>query len=198
MSEAEIALTERTETRAQRLRSATHELHESLDRRLSEADLFSSVERYALFLAIQRRFHADIDALYRDPALAALIPDLAGRRRLGLIDQDIADVGVAVPRVEPDEVDPADRAAALGWLYVSEGSNLGAAFLLKEAVKLGLSETFGARHLAPDPGGRGLHWRKFVEALDAADLSRKQDEAAESAAIVAFARVRSHAETVLG
>ncbi|MET0314219.1 MAG: biliverdin-producing heme oxygenase [Hansschlegelia sp.] len=197
MSEAETALAERTETRAQRLRRATTTFHETLDRRMSGADLFSSLERYALFLDIQRRFHAEIDALYRDPALAALVPDLAGRRRLDLIDQDIADIKIAVPRQEPDAVDPADQAAALGWLYVSEGSNLGAAFLLKEAVKLGLSETFGARHLAPDPAGRGLHWRQFVAALDAADLSPEQDERAETAASAAFARVRSHAEAVL-
>ena len=60
---------------------------------------------------------------------------------------------------------------ALGWLYVSEGSTLGAAFLFKEAKeRLGLSETFGARNLAAYPRGRALAWRAFVESLDAPAL----------------------------
>ena len=42
-----------------------------------------------------------------------------------------------------------DIPTALGWLYVAEGSNLGAAFLIKEAEKLGLSETRMAHAISP-------------------------------------------------
>jgi heme oxygenase len=80
---------------------------------------------------------------------------------------------------------------ALGWLYVAEGSNLGAAFLLKEAAKLGLSESFGARHLADAPEGRGLHWRRFTAALDAVALSASEEARAIASANDAFARVRA-------
>lgn len=186
----------RTETRGQRLKRATAALHEALDARLMEADLFSDRARYALFLTMQRRFHQEIEALYRDEGLAALVPDLASRRKLDEIDQDIADVGAAPP---PDgaTVDPTDRAAALGWLYVAEGSSLGAAFLFKAAEKIGLSETLGARHLAAHPDGRMPHWRAFGEALDAAPLSAEEEARAEAAAIAAFRRVREIAEETL-
>jgi protein TonB len=64
----------------------------------------------------------------------------------------------------------------MGWLYVAEGSNLGAAFLLKEAVKLNLSGSFGARHLAGAPEGRGLHWRTFTAALDSSQQQEMSDQ----------------------
>ncbi len=63
----------------------------------------------------------------------------------------------------------------MGWLYVVEGSNLGAAFLLKDAAKLGLGEEFGARHLAGAPEGRGLHWRTFTAALDEIELTEEEE-----------------------
>lgn len=198
MSDIDAATLERpAETRSQRLRRATHAMHEALDARMSGADLFSSRDRYALFLAMQRRFHRDIEALYRDEALIGLAPDLPERGKLALIDQDLADVGAAPPAHAPLPVDPADAAAALGWLYVAEGSSLGAAFLLKEAQKLGLDETFGARHLAAHPEGRGLNWRRFTQALDSAELSSEEEARAEAAAVAAFARVVALAEETL-
>ncbi len=126
-------------------------------------------------------FHRDIDALYDDPALDKLLPDLHGRRRLHLIEQDLADLGVGALAFEAPPTftatAPVDLPTALGWLYVAEGSNMGAAFLLKWArEKLGLSEEFGARHLAGAPEGRGLHWRTFTAALDAVTLSDEEED----------------------
>lgn len=77
----------------------------------------------------------------------------------------------------------------LGWPYVAEGSNLGAAFLLKEAAKLGLSETFGARNLTGAPEGRGLNWRIFIAALDALEVLPVEDECVVAGAKFAFACV---------
>ncbi len=88
------------------------------------------------------------------------------------------------------------RPTALGWLYVSEGSNLGAAILSREAVKLGLSDSFGARHLSAHPEGRGSHWQRFIAALDALELSEEEDRRVIEGANAAFGRVQSLAETV--
>jgi heme oxygenase len=198
MSEAASELIEKpAEARVQRLRSATHALHETLDGRISAANPFADRERYGLFLTMQRLFHEEVDPLYLDADLNRLVPGLASRRRLDLIDRDLADLGLPIPeaRAIPD---PEDRAAALGWLYVAEGSNLGAAFLLKAAEKLGLDETFGARHLAAHPEGRGLHWRRFVTSVDAAELTPEEDRRAEAGAVAAFQRVQAIADEVFG
>jgi len=180
-------------SRARRLKAATHDAHERLDKTIMAHEPFSSRERYADFLRVQCLFHRDIDALYADSTLDVLLPDLAGRRRLGLIEQDLADLGVAPPPADREPVfarsASLDLPVALGWLYVAEGSNLGAAFLLKAAAKLDLSEAFGARHLAAAPEGRGLHWRTFTAALDAAALTPAQDARAVASAEDAFDRV---------
>ena len=180
--------------RARSLKDATHETHQRLDQSIMAYNPFESRARYALFVTVQHQFHRDIDALYADPALDTLLPDLAGRRRFDLTRQDLQDLGVALPGAKSPPVFAAGTAAdlptALGWLYVAEGSNLGAAFLLKEAKKLGLSETFGARHLAASPEGRGLHWKTFTAALDAVKLTGPEEERVKDGARAAFARVQ--------
>jgi heme oxygenase len=189
------------EGRARRLKAATAVAHERLDKRIMAADPFRTREGYGRFLLVQHAFHTDIDALFDDAALDVLLPDLAGRRRLPLIALDLADLGfaapaaISAPRFPPAA--PASITDALGWLYVAEGSNLGAAFLLKEAEKLGLSDTFGARHLAGAPEGRGLHWRTFVAALDAVALSGAEEQHAVTEAEAAFERVHALTEQLL-
>jgi heme oxygenase len=180
-------------SRAKRLKDATHDTHDRLDKSIMAHNPFENRDRYSRFLEVQHQFHRDIDALYSSRALDNLLPDLSGRRRLDLIDQDLSDLGVSVPdsMAAPALASDTDLPTALGWLYVAEGSNLGAAFLLKEARKLGLSETFGARHLAASPEGRGLHWKTFTAALDAVKLSDADEERVNAAARAAFARVQS-------
>lgn len=179
-------------SRAKNLKAETRETHERLDGSIMAGRPFESQERYALFLAVQHAFHRDIDALYANPTLDALLPDLAGRRRFGDIEQDFADLGMAAPeRAEaPAFGTSADIPTALGWLYVAEGSNMGAAFLIKAAGRIGLSETHGARHLAGAPEGRGLHWRTFTEALDALELDDAEEARMIEGARAAFARVQ--------
>jgi heme oxygenase len=179
-------------SRAKLLKAETRAVHERLDGSIMAGRPFESQERYALFLAVQHAFHRDIDALYANPTLDGLLPDLAGRRRLGDIEQDFADLGQKAPaRAEaPAFGDNADIPTALGWLYVAEGSNMGAAFLIKAAGKIGLGEDFGARHLAGAPEGRGLHWRTFTEALDAIELDDAGEARLIEGARAAFTRVQ--------
>jgi heme oxygenase len=179
------------ESRAKRLKDMTHGTHESLDTRIMSAMPFASREQYGLFLRVQHQFHKDIDTLFDNQILGSYLPDLAGRRRLGLIAVDLADLDFSEPAGDGARFFDADVdvPTAFGWLYVAEGSNLGAAFLLKEASKLGLSEEFGARHLAAHPSGRGLHWRGFTDALNALQLSDDEDQRVCDGTTAAFQRV---------
>lgn len=188
-------------SRARRLKARTRETHDRLDNRIMEAASFDSVAGYAQFAAIQYRFHRDIDALYDDERLRALLPDLDTRRRLALIRADLADVGhdavepAALPLFAADAI---DVPTALGWLYVAEGSNLGAALLRKETVKLGLSDAFGARHLAPAPEGPAAHWRAFTAALDAVALTPEEEYRVAAGAEAAFRRVQRYCDAQFG
>lgn len=186
-------------TRAQRLKAATGAAHERLDKRIMAAQPFASREAYGRFLGVQHAFHSDLAPLYADPRLAGFISGLAARERLGAIAQDLADLGLSPPEAEPGQApDPADLPAALGWLYVAEGSNLGAAFLLKAAGALDLDEAFGARHLAGHHEGRAKHWRVFTAALDAVELSEPEEARAVAGGKGAFGRVEALVERFLG
>lgn len=188
--------------RSKRLKALTHEIHDRLDKSIMEASSFDSLEGYARFLGVQWTFHRDIDALYDDVELRNLLPGLAQRRRGTLIASDLSDLGCQAPVVDgaPAFVSgqAVDIPTALGWLYVAEGSNLGAALLRKEAAKLGLSDTHGAKHLAPAAGGPAAHWRSFTAALDAAVLSDTEEARAVAGANAAFARVQALANAALG
>lgn len=179
------------EGRVARLRQASRAAHARLDDRIMAEDPFADRARYLRLLRMQHGFHRAAEPFFRDPALGRLLPDLAARSRLALVAQDLRDLGAAPEGPDLPAADhqarPVDLGEALGWLYVAEGSTLGAAFLLKEARRLGLSDAFGARHLAGHPEGRGRHWRRFTAALDAAPLTLAQEARAVAGATAAFA-----------
>ncbi len=189
------------ESRARRIKTSTHDLHDHLDRSIMAAKPFADRARFVRFLCVQYLFHREIDALYENAILAALLPDLGSRRRFPLIAQDLLDLGQDVPVAsEPPTFsgNDVDLATAMGWLYVAEGSNLGAAFLFKAAADLDLNASFGARHLAGHPDGRAQHWRGFTGALDALDLTAGDEARMFAGARTAFANVHARVEEFLG
>lgn len=177
---------------SKRLKTETSDTHDRLDKRIMAARPFAGVANYRRFLAVQYAFHRDLEPLYADPVLAALVPDLATRTRLDRIGADLSDLGDKVPVADmasPFASRAIDVPTALGWLYVAEGSNLGAAFLYKAAAALGLDGNRGARHLAGHPDGRAQHWREFTGALDGAALSGVEEGRVINGARAAFTRV---------
>lgn len=189
-------------SRAKRLKALTHETHDRLDKSIMAAASFATVEGYGRFVTVQYLFHRDIDALYDNAALQALLPGLMERRRLPLIAADLADLDLPLPHDDTptafSQSGATDIPAALGWLYVAEGSNMGAALLRKEAARIGLSDDHGARHLAPAAEGPAAHWRAFTAALDAAELPAEEETRAVAGANAAFARVQALIDARIG
>ena len=182
--------------RSQRLKADTMATHDVLDKRIMASRPFDNTHNYARFLQAQYAFLRDVDALYAHAGLAALLPDLEQRRRHASIAADLRDLDAALPAdtAEPPFGAELDVATALGWLYVSEGSKLGAAILYKLAGKIGLDERHGARHLAGHPDGRARHWRDFTAVLDAAPLDAGGEERVIAGARAAFMRMHGHVE----
>jgi heme oxygenase len=174
--------------RSQRLNQATHAPHERLDSAVKANDPFSSRENFSPFVQAQYLFQSELQALYQDAELIAIFPDLAARCRARQAEADLGDLGATVPAAVAGAPADLSRAEALGWLFVSEGSKLGAAFLIKRVAALGLTETFGARHLGEPEGGRAAGWKLFTHTLDALELSEEEDRAAEAGALAAFER----------
>ncbi|MBM2886155.1 biliverdin-producing heme oxygenase [Chromobacterium phragmitis] len=184
-------------TRTQALKARTHATHEQLDQRIMANQPFANRENYSRFLEAQYRFLRDADALYDNPELAALFPDLAERRRYHSIAADLADLGRPLPQLQDAPIsETLDVATAMGWLYVVEGSKLGAVILYKLAGKLGLDERCGARHLAGHPDGRARHWRAFTAVLDGLRLDEAAEARVSAGAAAAFACMNGHLDQV--
>lgn len=165
-----------------RLKTDTRTVHDSVDNLVMSVKPFDNRENYIRFLNLQSVFHKTVDGIYKNPALNRAIPDLAGMARYEAVLQDLNDLGHGGYAFSGSLPEPQGN-KALGWLYCAEGSNIGAAFLFKDAKeKLGFDENFGARHLDAHPDGRGKHWREFRRRLNALGLSDDgQNEAVEGA-----------------
>ncbi|MFK0093485.1 biliverdin-producing heme oxygenase [Pseudomonas sp. NPDC090592] len=194
MNAPAIALPETS--RCKRLKAASRREHDGVDERVMAARPFDDRDRYGNFLRVQHRFHGSLLSLYQDEQLNRLLPGLIELSRFAAVEDDLRDLGLPVPAA-PRQV-CADKAQALGWLYCSEGSNLGAAFLFKQSQRLGLDGTLGARHLAPHLDGRASHWREFVNKLDAISLPCDQEQAVIAGSLAAFDSYRGHLAAVFG
>ena len=171
-----------TLTFAERLKAETRVTHDSVDHLVMSVKPFDSPENYVKFLNLQSVFHKIVDSIYKNPELNQAIPDLASMARYDAVVQDLHDLKHD-EYAYAGELPQPEGNKAVGWLYCAEGSNLGAAFLFKDAKQqLNFEEHFGARHLDAHPDGRGKHWRDFREYLNGLGLNTAaQDEAVEGA-----------------
>lgn len=180
--------------RCKRLKAASSSDHDNVDELVMAARPFENRERYGRFLQVQHRFHGSLLALYRDEQLNQRLPGLIELSRFAAVEDDLRGLGLPLPAL-PQQV-YTGAAQALGWLYCSEGSNLGAAFLFKQTQRLGLDGNLGARHLAAHPDGRALHWREFVARLDGLVLDEQEEAEVVAGAIAAFDSYRAHLREV--
>ncbi|SEE88688.1 biliverdin-producing heme oxygenase [Pseudomonas migulae] len=174
--------------RSQRLNQITNEPHTRLDALVKAHAPFETQANFARFVVAQYLFQSELVGLYNDAELIAIVPDLAARCRAEAAKADLADLETGVPAPVAGAVKNPTKAEALGWLFVSEGSKLGAAFLIKRAAGLGLSETFGARHLGEPAGGRAEGWKSFVKTLDGLEVTEQEEAELDRGAIAAFNR----------
>jgi heme oxygenase len=179
---------QRSNLRSQRLNQITHEPHSKLDALVKAHSPFETQANFARFVVAQYLFQSELVSLYNDAELTAIVPDLPARCRADEAKADLADLDTEVPDPVAGALHNPSRARALGWIFVSEGSKLGAAFLIKRAVSLGLSDTFGARHLGEPAGGRAEGWKRFIKTLDGLQFSAEEEAEVEQGAIDAFNR----------
>ncbi|OSI16619.1 biliverdin-producing heme oxygenase [Neisseria dumasiana] len=174
-------MTNEAQTFAQRLKEENRTTHNSVDNLVMSVQPFANNENYSKFLKLQSVFHKIVDGIYKDEKLNQSIPQLADMARYDAVLQDLEDLN-SEPYQFSGELPKPEGNKAIGWLYCAEGSNLGAAFLFKDAQKLSFNAENGARHLAPHPDGRGQHWREFVVYLNNLGLDKSaQDEAIQGA-----------------
>lgn len=184
------ASTEQTilESLMARLKQETSSEHDRMEVLMQQSGAFESKDNYAQFTLSQYYFQKDVEHLYRDPKVQQFIPDLDVRGRSEAALQDLKDLGVE-PQQQVIATQTVGFPESLGWIYVSEGSTLGAAFLFKEAqAKFGFNAEFAARNLAAYPEGRAVVWKRFKQTLDAANFTEQGKNDVIKGALSGFKR----------
>lgn len=152
-------------------------------------------------LAHYRRVLRGFDAFLHawEPLVArSLPPALANwfepRRRGAAVRRDLAALGIAVPAPAKLPLVLPCTAAALGSLYVLEGSALGAQVIAPRLQRsLGLDATNGAAYFAGWGAATAARWREFRDLLEATvgphDRERAQAAAGANATFDALSMV---------
>ncbi|KPH64550.1 hypothetical protein AMS58_12365 [Pseudoalteromonas porphyrae] len=174
--------------RMSELKRTTAEVHDNLDNKIMAQSPFASKENYGDFLRFQYLLLKHVEPIYQSEQLIVFFSDLAQRNRCTDIVLDLHDIGMKTHNLEQQiDINSLTIAQAVGWLYVIEGSKLGAAMLAKEVTQLDLNAEFGARFLAGPGNGRGSQWRGFMQAVEALNLTNDEEQQLYQGAKQAFA-----------
>ena len=160
------------------LKSATDPLHEELDAALSRLNLSDPAD-YARFLKFHARTVPAIEQELSHSGIGEMVDGWCEGRRGGALEQDLAELGEAMPA--PASAPPIEgKAAALGTAYVLEGSRLGGQ-VLQRLVGEGLPANFLKHHSGVGP------WKHLIAVLDRHLYSDELVGEAEEAARRCFA-----------
>jgi heme oxygenase len=166
------------------LRRATEDAHKSVDSDMRRGDWLSSPSSYAAFLERTLRFHRIVETAMTPVARRIEGLGYADRRRSSLLEDDLAALAragvfpspVAEQFVRAPPLLISGAGAALGCLYVVEGSRLGGMVLARWiASRLGYDRDFGASSFAARPGTTMSRWRAFGALVEAHVASAPED-----------------------
>ncbi len=163
---AEAAAGPMVEDRRFALKRATNEAHERVEGVVRDAGMFETREGFRRYLAAIYEMRVRYERLLDLNQAERVWTDYPTRKIAGLIAEDIEDLGGIPMSSEPADKKTYSAGELLGMLYVLEGSSLGARVLVKSVADMGLSASFGARHLFRQAEDRGA-WRSFLDALSA-------------------------------
>lgn len=165
-------ITQRQQAFLNDLRNATAAQHKRLEASRLSQNLMSpdvSIEEYTAYLAHMKNVIAWCEENIF-PVTADLFDDIESRRKLPLIERDLTllqsgtkGAGVNVPGAY-DHTAITHLPAALGYMYVIEGSTLGGRMILNHIkATLGIDEQNGASFFAGYEAETGKLWKRFLD-----------------------------------
>ena len=170
------------------LRTATAVEHERVEATLGlmdpHLDRDRLVEVLGLLHAFWRTAEAGLDEWARRSPADAAVLQWDRRRRTGLYAADLTALGASPADDGPDLPEVADTDAALGRLYVMEGSTLGGTFIDRHLATLpGLAGGPRLRCFSPYGESTGAMWAAFRRAV-----REHVDDGGDTARVVGAAR----------
>jgi heme oxygenase (biliverdin-IX-beta and delta-forming) len=189
MESGEAGAKRRRRAASARLRDETRDLHDRIERNPVAARMLAD----DVTLDDHRRMHVRLHGYHR-PALDRVagtlgraMPDVVAAMadRVRWLEEDLRRLGTD-PATVPAAPLPAamDAAAAMGIVYVLEGSVLGGRIIARHlAERLGLGPGTGAAFYADPPAGTHPRWSDVCAWID--DWAAAQGKAAEDAMVAA-------------
>ena len=177
------------------LRSGTKEVHAKLETRVALESFGASRDNYIETL----RYFLGVWEPLDDRLLEAaeMIPSelsLRERARAHLIKDDLSKLGLSqtevdgIPRL--GRLPPLEsRAAALGAMYVTEGSTLGGQTISKKVAELGIFADSGASFFTGHGAETVTYWRKYCGELETLLSTEEEIEEAVVEATRTFQKV---------
>ncbi|MCW3796689.1 biliverdin-producing heme oxygenase [Sphingomonas sp. BN140010] len=176
------------------LKSATRAAHDRVDQAFGAFDLADAAD-YRDFLAAHHAVIPGVERSLTMSRVGRVLPDWNDRRRGEALAADLDDLGL--PRAAPDgPIVVVEPARALGWLYVLEGSRLGASVLAGRLLANPDEQCRRASRYLRHGRGGGL-WPSFLSVLEASKLSHVEFDAALAGALELFALFEAAAVAAL-
>ena len=151
------------------IKRLTATAHREAEAAVERAAPLSSRAAYAEYLARLHGFYAAVEPRLFE-LLSDVLPEASERRKLHLIEHDLAAVGADAGRAAPPGLSIPRltcAASAMGVAYVLEGKTLGSRFLLEDARQLlDLDAGRGASFFAGYEGRTGAMWRTYRDDLE--------------------------------
>ena len=163
------------------LRSGTRDAHDRLEAGLDVLARSREPHTYVPLLQAFRSVYAPLErGLTASTAAAAVVPDLAARRKTGWLDEDLAALGA--PPLPDDDVPPLTTVEDVaGTCYVLEGATLGGGVLTRSLADV------PHRFFASYGSRRGAMWSAFRGHLGALEVRGVETDRAVVAARRTFA-----------
>ena len=152
------------------IRQRTHRLHAQIESSLDLNAALGSVEDYRLLLSRYVEVYQPFEEALRICLGDSLgIASWSYRSKISLLEQDLQSLGSveAPPKTSPSPPNIDSLDAALGALYVTEGSSLGGQVIYREVQhRLHLNRESGAAFFFGDGPQAGTRWRQFTVMLN--------------------------------
>lgn len=169
------------------LRSGTafwHQKLEDLDGSKAILDPNVSIEQYIKYLTAMYGFIRPLEAhIY--PQLSTIIENIEARRKTSLMEHDLKALGLSEIEIKNIPIFtfmPMTNAAAMGAMYVIEGSTLGGAIIYKHIHKsLNLTTENGAGYFQPYGQSSGSFWKSFLANMTDFATDNKEAEVIDGA-----------------
>jgi len=167
---------------SEKIKEETKSAHLSLEKLVvQQLKSIKNNEDYGNFLKKFYTYFSQVEKVISPYITSQLLPDYADRRNSSYLENDIKALGfdvdetmtVAVPKID-------NEVAALGALYVMEGSIMGGRIIIQMLEKLGVTE--GVSFFSGYGAETGQKWGVFTKVMnDTAKTEQDEEQAVNTA-----------------